>query len=154
MDIDNLLKDKSYQRFSKHFPRNDDLMLIIIKGHLLIEVEINNLLTLLVKNGKHLEKAKLNYHQKICLLKSLLLKGTSKGTLFNRIEMINNIRNQIAHNLEPKELDGKVRNLLYCLLPEWKDMIGAKDKDQFKLLRIGIAQLLGQLSLLVNKLEI
>lgn len=154
MAINNLLKDESYQRYSKHFPRTDDLTLIIIKGHLLIEVEINTLLMLLVKNIKHLEKAKLTFYQKNCLLESLLLKGNIKGTIFKKIEMINNIRNQIAHNLEPKALDEKVRDLLYCLLPEWKDMIGDKDKNQFKLLRIAFSQLLGQLSLLVSKLKI
>ncbi len=84
MDINNLLKDESYQRYIKHFPRNDDLILIIIKGHLLIEVEINSLLMLLVKNIKYLEKAKLSFYQKTCLLESLLLKGNIEGTIFKK----------------------------------------------------------------------
>ncbi len=65
--------------------------------------------------------------------------------------MINSLRNNIAHNLEPKELNGKVRDLLHCLLPDWKDMIGSNEINQLKLLRMGISQLLGQLSSVVDK---
>lgn len=150
MDIEDLFKDKSYQRFSKHFPRTGDLTLIVLKGHLLLEEEINDLLSQFMKNKNYIEKAKLSFYQKICLVESLLLEGSTKGTCFEIIEMINLLRNNIAHKLEPKKLEAKVRDLLYCMFPNNKVEINNTDK-RIKYLELGIASLIGQLSSFVNK---
>jgi hypothetical protein len=103
MNIEDLFKDKSFQRFDKHFPRTKDITLIVLKGHLLIEEEINDLLFQFLKNKKHIKKARMTSYQKICLVESLLLKGNTKGTCFEIVEKINTLRNDIAHKLEPKE---------------------------------------------------
>lgn len=152
MDIEELFKDKSFQRFRKHFPRTGDLTLIVLKGHLLIEEEINDLLIHLTKNIKHLDKADVTCYQKICLVESLLLSGSIKGTCFETIEKINSLRNKIAHKLEPNALEAKVRNVINCMFPDIKDDLTDTDK-QINYLKIVFGTLIGQLSSIVKKLE-
>ncbi len=152
MNIEDLYKDKSFQRFSKHFPKTGDITLIVLKGHLLIEEEINDLLFQFMKNKKHIKKARMTSYQKICLVESLLLKGNTKGTCFEIVEKINTLRNDIAHKLEPKELEARIVKILYVMFPNDKLELEKTDK-MIKYLEICIASLIGQLSYMGEKLS-
>ncbi len=92
-------------------------------------------------------------YQKICLVESLLLKGNTKGTCFEIIEKINALRNDIAHKLEPKDLNAKIINIVCVMFPDNKLELNKTDLI-IKYLKTCIGSLVGQLSSLREKYEL
>lgn len=102
--------EAGFQKFLDHFPVNVDITLMILKGHLLIEEEINALLSMFVNYQKELDAASLTFFQKVCILRSLFPEYTH--TVFNKAETLNRLRNKIAHNLDPKGLNDSITSFL------------------------------------------
>ena len=119
----------------------------------MIEAGINDLLFQFMENTEHIEKARMSSYQKICLVESLLLKGNTKGTCFEIIEKINALRNDIAHKLEPKDLNAKIINIVCVMFPDNKLELNKTDLI-IKYLKTCIGSLVGQLSSLREKHEL
>lgn len=86
----------------------------IILGHLLIEEILTKCIEIKAPNTKQLKEVKLTFHQKIYLVKAMYnhnLQPDWKG-VWRSIVQLNEIRNLIAHNLEPKNLDLEIDKLL------------------------------------------
>ena len=58
--------------FLRHFPRTDDTTLIILKGHLLLEEEINNLLQEMLPNPQALDGLQINFFIKTQFARALI----------------------------------------------------------------------------------
>jgi len=56
-----------------------------------------------------LEAARLSSHQLICLAESLCLPNSDPQWLWNTAMHLNKLRNQLAHNLEPKDLQREIK---------------------------------------------
>jgi len=56
--------------FFNHMPNVDDEMVSILKGHLLIEKQLRELIQLESKKPKALADARLSFHQVLCLAES------------------------------------------------------------------------------------
>lgn len=111
-------KEKEWQKFREHFPIEGDIELMILKGHLLAEEEINSMIEKFANNIKYLHEAQLTFFQKICLLRALLPKVLHQS-LYSA-EMLNRLRNKIAHSLEPKGLEDSINNFLISIDQEYK----------------------------------
>jgi hypothetical protein len=100
------------ERFFQHFPENDDLSLIILKGHLLIEELLNEAIKLKVKDPTQLRDAKLTFNQRLCLLRSFEELKIGSFDIHDAIKKLNILRNEIAHNLERQQLVNLTSNFL------------------------------------------
>jgi hypothetical protein len=116
-------------RFRRHFPRrSNDLTLVVLKGHLLLEEIVNRLLSALLREPKAIEGANLRFHQKLCLIRALLPKGRG-DRLYNAAEKLNTLRNKLAHHLDYPEIEAQVRDFLsLCEEPEDPEEPDNRDK--------------------------
>jgi hypothetical protein len=99
---------KPFLRFMKHFPLKGDDELVILKGHLLIEVLLWEFVDDNVPNKDALEKLKKSHAFGFELLTHLaeaLNQRDHFDWLWRAIRKLNKIRNGFAHNLEPKGIE-------------------------------------------------
>jgi hypothetical protein len=90
-------------RFRKYLPRSSDLTLVVLKGHLLMEEQVDGLISDLLPNPDALEQARPNLYIRLRLARALLSPGTL-GELLDAAEKLNSLRNKLVHRLEPPEI--------------------------------------------------
>lgn len=69
------------ERFRKHLPRSNDLSLITLKGHLLMEEQINRILDVFLTNPRALDAARPNLFLRLRLVRALLRAGDMDESL-------------------------------------------------------------------------
>lgn len=126
--------------FLRHFPRTDDTTLIILKGHLLLEEEINNLLHEMLANPDAIDGLQINFFIKTQFLRALI-KNETLDNILDAAEKLNRLRNRLAHNLEPSGVDAAIRD--FVTGADGRILGGEASPDQ--LLKRRIAFLCGQL---------
>jgi hypothetical protein len=96
----------------RHFEGINDFTLLILKAHLLIEEELYNQLRSVFPNPQYFDQLSLNFHRLILLGRALNTRRTDENEPVEHVEMcwdaieaLNTIRNKLAHNLEPPDLD-------------------------------------------------
>jgi hypothetical protein len=99
-----------------------DEHLHILRGHLLIEKKLRELIDLKVKKPDALSDARLQFNQILCIAEALYWENDSDW-LWQRIRKLNNIRNSFSHQLEPKKYNDTIKEFL--------DMCGAKKPYEF-----------------------
>ena len=97
-------------------PCGEDLTLLTLKGHLLIENLLDtNLCRLLAVQNLPVGRGRLGFNQKLYLLKEVVIQCEEPGPnsdLFCAIDALNELRNQTAHKLKNQ---GEVRlHYLQC----------------------------------------
>jgi hypothetical protein len=98
--------------FIKTMPKSDDITLIVIKGHLLLEEQLRNLFKSNFNNPKVLNKSKFEFSQIITMVEAIFENDERNNNFWESIRKLNTIRNDIAHNIENKGLNDKVNNLI------------------------------------------
>ena len=102
----------------KHLkPCGDDLILLTLKGHLLIEnlLEINLCRLLAISSLPEKDNAKLEFHQKLKLLEAVVIahEPNPNADLFCAIAKFNKIRNDLAHKLMTQdEIETAVNSII------------------------------------------
>ena len=85
-----------------------DPVLLILKGHLLVEEALYECLCARFHDQKFLEKASLRFLQKLYLVRSLHEPNPDqekqKTMMYQFAEALNTLRNRYAHNLEPRSI--------------------------------------------------
>lgn len=85
----------------KNFDKYEEIELILLKGHLIIEQLINEALLVHMKDEKALDRLNIMFSKKIDLLTALEGEGSfSSKTIINQLMELNRIRNKLAHHLE------------------------------------------------------
>ena len=103
------------QRFIAHLPlQSTDRVLVVLKGHLLIEELLREYVNHHVRNPESLQDARLTFHQALCLARAFAPEE-SKEKLWNSVDKLNSLRNKIAHSLEPKDLEAKLKEFVEFL---------------------------------------
>jgi hypothetical protein len=97
----------------------DDLILLTLKGHLVIEHLLDTTLARLLRIPRLPEDgdAKLEFYQKLKLVEAVACHSEPgpNADLFCVVAKLNTVRNKLAHNLKkPDEIDADVRSLLEC----------------------------------------
>ncbi|WP_368298379.1 hypothetical protein [Cytobacillus firmus] len=116
----------SYKDFLK-ITDHDDLLIIVLRGHLYIEREINNLLKKVYKDEQY---RNLLFSQKVDLCKSLGLIDSDRIPPLNKL---NKHRNGYAHNLDFKIEEKDYEDLLSTLSKEAKDQFEIELDGFYKL---------------------
>lgn len=93
----------SFRRFFSLLPRSRDKELTILKGHLLVEEQLRRLISERLKNPEPFKQARFGFHQCVYLAQSLYPPDYDPW-IWEAALNLNKVRNDIAHQLEPKEL--------------------------------------------------
>jgi hypothetical protein len=98
-------------RFLRLLPEGRDLTLIILKGHLLVEEELNSFLSRCPIHPTALEDARLTFLQKLRVVRAFypLRQNAPEWGL---AEELNKLRNKIAHHAEVSDLHSLVDRLV------------------------------------------
>ena len=105
-------KDVELQEFIgrvvNHLPlKSKDPTLIILKGHLLSEELMNDLISSVLPHPEHIKKSRFNYAQTLSLAKAVSDDEHHDKWVWLGLKKLNEIRNLYGHNLEPKEIEIK-----------------------------------------------
>jgi hypothetical protein len=102
-------------RFKESFEAVDPVVHVLLKGHLLLEELMGEIIEQHLFHPKHLSDARLTFSQKISLCRSLCLRKNDLGE-WALISVVNTLRNDLAHRLQSevraKKIE-KVRNLYF-----------------------------------------
>jgi len=88
----------------------DDTAQIVLKGHLVAEDLMNKALECFMLHGEHIEDARLQFHQKLELCKSISL-SDNKNNMWNLIKKINVLRNALSHSLDKERREKAIQSL-------------------------------------------
>src|SRR3954468_7090199 len=91
--------DPVLARVSRHLEPIDDVILLLLKSHLLVEQQINSSLHKVLPGFASLDVGRLTYHQRIQVVRAL--DGNRKAEDALRFaERLNLVRNRLANQLE------------------------------------------------------
>ena len=102
-------------------PESDDLIILTLKGHLIIEQMIVHMIEVSVPNTDALRPLdRLPFHQRAALAYSFLLPELAEGNSASRgiagmwqlVKQIGRIRNRVAHNLRVEDLEEDVEKYI------------------------------------------
>ncbi len=85
--------------FATHLPPSLDSELLVLKGHLLIERLLENYLVLNLPNSRELDDARFTFAHKLAVT-AALCKDQEAKPLWKSIRLLNNLRNELSHQLE------------------------------------------------------
>jgi hypothetical protein len=95
------------KRYYRHLPSAEDMSLLLLKGHLLVEELLRQLVDNALVRPAALKDARLETYQFICLAEALF-HDRAPNWLWDALRKLNSIRNKLAHELEPMGLNDKI----------------------------------------------
>lgn len=98
-------------RYDEHMPEDDDISLIVLKGHLLIEEMLLDLASLALEHPEYIKKVRLSFHELACMVRALISEN-SDDKCWEVILKINSLRNKLAHKLDPPDLQRCITEIL------------------------------------------
>lgn len=131
-----------------HMPQEFDFTLVTLKGHLLIEAMLDDYIrSMLAKPDALLDKTRLQFDTKVKL--AYALSGDdSPPILWGAIEILNKIRNSLAHRLTDANLDRLRAEFVRLVAQIGFNVVFGDDEDSAYVGSIGF--LLGLLDALVG----
>lgn len=139
-----LSSEERFDRFIRLLPTIDDPALVVLKGHLLIEELLNDIIENCCDLPQHVSEAKLSFIQKLKLARALVgknMKGENVDEPWRSLEELNSLRNKLAHHIEPRDLDKKIDAFIFA-------RFGGKVMVEFKSDLEGRVGLMKELSIL------
>ena len=162
MDVEKLIsewevKREEYQkRFQKHFPDSDDLLAIVLRGHLFTEEFLDKLNRHCFHFPDYYDQANLSYQKKLLIAQAQVLDPNPKF-IFTALTKLNELRNNLAHNLDSPRLKGKLHDFLNLVESKFSENIGNhfdfKNETLEKRASRAICFVLGQMEVLDNLIE-
>ena len=150
------MNDILTEKFDKHndvslkllelLPKTDDLTLITLKGHLIVEEALNTLVKSHCNYPGYIIKARLSFAQLSSLSKALISMPIHEQ-VFPVIDKLNKLRNNLAHNITSNKADQLAKELVGIIKIEGADHL----KHELSIaaqVRLVIVYILSQLSML------
>lgn len=109
--------DKYVQQFKKHLGEIDPLILVVLKSHLVMESAIDNIIRLIFFHPDILLNARMNFFHKVEILRAYALRE-DEMSIWQLMHAIAELRNEIAHNLEPKKRESRMAKVRKLYLSE------------------------------------
>lgn len=113
----------AFRRFLKLLPHGQDLTLVILKGHLMIEEQVRQIIDERVKRADALGDARLDTYQAICIAEAFC---PEEEYIWNAVKKLNKIRNELAHQIEPVGLDDRITDFINSV--PWVRDVGDEQK--------------------------
>jgi hypothetical protein len=102
-------REEPADRFARLMP-SGDLTLIVLKGHLLIEELLFTLVERGMESPVNLRDARLRFPQLVHLARAMH-GGEDLNKVSRVLLAVNSLRNDLAHRLESKDIDGRIAGL-------------------------------------------
>lgn len=144
--------DQKSQRFTRQIVTlfggdGDDVVLLVLKGHLLVEERLNEILASYVTQPLVLQRGNLRYHQ-LAIFCEALFHSADRAWAWESVHHLNKLRNDLAHKLESEKRVKLIENFLKPL-EEARKMFGIEPEEEK-----GLAERLGSaLAFLLGVLE-
>jgi hypothetical protein len=112
----NDIDEVDLKRLTDHYPIGADMTLQVLKGHLILEETLRELLDALLTTPSALKGEKgasFSCHHVICLVHAMAPPPVNGvAWVWASAKQLNNIRNELAHKLSPAGLDSKVQTFV------------------------------------------
>jgi len=109
------------EKIEQHLDKIDDPILIILRAHLLIEERLRDILAQVAQAPEELSVARLSFYQALFLCRAII--GRQDDPAWGFIARLNEVRNRIAHHLEPGDLDELLGSVITKLGPDYADRL-------------------------------
>lgn len=103
----------------QHLGGTDDPTLLILKAHLLVEERLRDVLARICRSPEEVPAARLSFHQVLCLCRAVV--GRQEDPAWGFGTRLNEVRNRMAHRLEPGNLDELLGSVVEKLGPGYAD---------------------------------
>lgn len=97
----------AFERFDRLLGEVDELTVAVLRGHLLLEEQLQRLLGSAAPAPAFVEEANLRFPQLLQLVRAFLPDETLE-LVWRSLRELNGLRNQLAHRLEPRDLEARV----------------------------------------------
>jgi len=105
------IEDPTLQRMLAHLPEKFDLLLVTLKGHLLIEEQLDNYISEHLRKPEAMPVARLPFELKIKLAHALS-GPLPPPSMWEALNILNKLRNSLAHRIEDPRLTSLVRDFV------------------------------------------
>jgi len=126
--------EPSFIRYKKTMSAPEDIKLIILKGHLLIEEALEDVIGNIVAHKEIFDKARMSFYGKATLAQSMCW-GQHENEMWKLIFGLNSLRNELAHSLESKIFE---KNL--CKYLDYHKSISKEDPDYGRICELSIKE--------------
>lgn len=96
------------QRLHEILRAPDDLISLVLRGHLFIEELLFAAVSAHCQDIEHIKTARLRFPQLVALLRALEKISAAPPNYWAALSELNTLRNALAHNLEPSDLTSRV----------------------------------------------
>lgn len=113
IDVETSMSDHdkdSLDEIEPHLSQSDDPILVILRGHLLIETRLRDILVRVSRSPDELQDARLSFYQLLAVVRAII--GREDDAVWPFIKRLNEVRNRVAHHLEPGDLDEIIGSLV------------------------------------------
>lgn len=164
MDVEKLIarwhakREEDRKKFEKHFPPSDDLLAIVLRGHLLVEDFLDRLNRHCFHFPEYYDQANLQFSKKLLIASAqVLVPHPNPDSFFDAIEKLNELRNSLAHDLQSPKLNHKIEEFLKSIEGQYGEeltlIINQEHHSIEVRIRSAISYILGQMDILDNVVE-
>lgn len=111
-----------FEQIAHYLEKTDDPTLLILRTHLLVEERLRGVLTRICRSPDELRAARLSFYQVLYLCRAIV--GRPDEPAWDFVGRLNEVRNRMAHNLEPGDLDELLGSVLTKLGSNYADGLG------------------------------
>ncbi len=97
-------REERSQRFDQILRTPDELVGLVLRGHLIVEELLYAAVSAHCQEAGHLRTARLRFPQLVALLRALEKISAVPPNYWTALSELNGLRNALAHNLEPQDL--------------------------------------------------
>lgn len=133
-----------FGKLKGHLPLVKDPTVVILRGHLLVEELLDELIAVNLRDTSVIKEARLSFYQKLCIVQGFIGKRGNSDIL-KPIYALNRLRNEVGHRLPDATLTNKLDSLLKQFFADDFDQISDDIYSKSRALRIGIISLCSQL---------
>jgi hypothetical protein len=101
------------KRFFQLVPPESDMLLVVLKGHLLIEEQLHAIIANSLHNPEPVVEARLTFAQQLKLAEAAM-GHMSKTLAWRAAEHLNGIRNKLVHRIEPGDIENLLQPFIGC----------------------------------------
>ena len=107
------LRQKLMDRLKAHMPKEFDITLVTLKGHLLVEEQLDKLLYAICAEPQFLRKERITFDLKLKFVRAFYGDGRfSAGSPWAALAALNKVRNSLSHRVEDPNFDHYVAEFL------------------------------------------
>jgi hypothetical protein len=101
------------EAITRHLDKTDDPTLLILRTHLLVEERLRDVCAQICRAPDELRPARLSFYQVLCICRAVV--GRHEEPAWEFATRLNEVRNRMAHHLDPGDMDELVDSVVQKL---------------------------------------